>query len=74
MLDYWLRKSDVKPSWEDVAKALRKIKLYQLADSIHSAAGRYIGHRFNFSLYYITIIYVYSAHIYVNAEYLIMKY
>ena len=36
MLDYWLRNCDVEPCWEDVANALRKIKLYQLADSIYT--------------------------------------
>lgn len=34
MLDFWLRNRHTKPTWEDVAKALREIKLQQLAEKI----------------------------------------
>ena len=34
MLDYWLRNSYIKPTWKDVAEALKKIELQQLAESI----------------------------------------
>ena len=37
VLDYWLRNhrtTGTKPTWGDVAKALREIELHQLAESI----------------------------------------
>ena len=34
MLDYWLRNSKEKPTWRDVAKALKAIELPQLAFGI----------------------------------------
>ena len=35
MLDYWLRDHQTsKPTWRDVANALREIELHQLAESI----------------------------------------
>ena len=34
MLDYWLRHHPTKPTWKDVAHILKKINLYQLADSL----------------------------------------
>ena len=37
MLDYWLRNHDSKPTWKDVAKALRDIELCQLAGDILNA-------------------------------------
>ena len=36
MLDHWLRKSTHKPTWNDVAKALRIVELPQLALDIES--------------------------------------
>ena len=36
MLDYWLRNATEKPTWRDVAKALKVIKLFQLAFDIES--------------------------------------
>ena len=36
MLDYWLRNSTEKPTWKDVAKAPKVIKLPQLAFDIES--------------------------------------
>ena len=35
MLDYWLRNSDAKPTWNDVADGLRKIGFYELAEKVH---------------------------------------
>lgn len=34
MLDYWLRNHHNKPTWKDVAVALKKIELFQLAEDI----------------------------------------
>ena len=34
VLDYWLRNHHSKPTWRDVAKALKEIELHQLADNI----------------------------------------
>ena len=39
VLDYWLRNhhtSRTKPTWRDIAKALKEIELHQLAESILS--------------------------------------
>ena len=34
VLDHWLRNYKGKSTWKDVAKALKDVELYQLADSI----------------------------------------
>ena len=34
MLDYWLRNNGSKPTWKEVAKALKDIGLLQLAEDI----------------------------------------
>ena len=36
MLDYWLRNSLVKPTWKDIARALKAINLPQLAHGIET--------------------------------------
>ena len=38
VLDYWLRNHDKKPTWKDVAKALKDIELHQLAEDILNAS------------------------------------
>ena len=34
VVDYWLRNCEGKPTWRDVAEALKKVELHQLADDI----------------------------------------
>lgn len=34
ILDHWLRKSDSKPTWRDVAEGLRSIGFHQMAENI----------------------------------------
>ena len=34
VLDHWLRNHKGKPTWRDVARALKDVELYQLADSV----------------------------------------
>lgn len=36
MFDYWLRHSEKKQTWKDVAKALKEIELTQLASEIEN--------------------------------------
>ena len=51
MLDYWLRKQTTLPTWKDVAKILKEIKLPQLALSIERAyvtGNTCMNYRINF--------------------------
>ena len=34
VLDHWMRNHKSKPTWRDVAKSLKDVGLYQLADGI----------------------------------------
>ena len=34
VLDYWLRNREIKPTWRDVATALKDVEVYQLAEKI----------------------------------------
>ena len=53
MLDYWLRNHSGKPTWKEVANALRKIHLHESASGIERIYE--IG-KFNLFLATITII------------------
>ena len=43
VLDHWLRNCKSKPTWRDVAKALKDVGLYQLADGVLNVYKTGIG-------------------------------
>ena len=65
MLDYWLRKSVVKPTWRDIAGVLRLINLSKLANDIERvyATGTY---KYTKYVMYINYMYVYHYELLCN--------